>query len=85
MSVVSDSSSRGREFDPSQVPYFRGGILKKSADENKSMINYPACNELTPFYPNCYELTPFQPNCFVLNAFNVCCRYSSVIVTSLLS
>ena len=24
-------------------------ILKKSADENKSKINYPACNELTPF------------------------------------
>ena len=66
-------------------PYFRGGILKKSADENKSMINYLACNELTPFQPNCYELTPFQPNCFVLNAFNVCCRYSSVIQTSLLS
>ena len=27
---------------------------KKSADENKSMINYPACNELTPFQPNCF-------------------------------
>ena len=67
---VSDSSSRGREFDPSPVPYFCGGIYlkKKSADENKSMINYPACNKLTPFQPNCYELTPFQPNCFVLNA-----------------
>ena len=64
---MSDSSSRGH--DPSPVPYFRGGILKKSADENKSMINYPACNELTPFQPNCYELTPFQPKCFVLNAF----------------
>ena len=72
---VSDSSSRSRELDPSPVPYFRGGILKKSADENLSMINYPACN----------KLTPFQPNCFVLNAFNVCCRYSSVIQTSLLS
>ena len=82
---VSDSSSRGREFDLSPVPYFHGGILKKSPDENKSMINYPACNELTPFQPNCYELTPLQPNCFVLNAFNVCCRYSSVIQTSLLS
>ena len=79
---VSDSSSRGHEFDPSPVPYFRGGILKKSADENKSMLNYPACNELSPSKPNCYELTPFQPNCFVLNAFNVCCRYSSVIQTS---
>ena len=73
---------QGHEFDPSPVPYFRGGILKKSADENKSMKNYPACNELPPFKPNCYELTPFQPNCFVLNAFNVCCIYSSVIQTS---
>ena len=32
-------------------------ILKKSANENKSVINYPACN----------ELAPLQPNCFVLN------------------
>ena len=71
---VSDSSSRGREFDPSPVPYFHGGILKKSADENKSMINYPACNELTPFQPNSYELTPFQPNWFVLNASYVWCN-----------
>ena len=49
------------------------------------MINYQACNEFTSFQPNCYALTPFQPNCFVRNAFNVCCRYSSVIQTSLLS
>ena len=53
---MSDSSSRGREFNPSPVAYFRGGILKKSADENKSMINYPACNELVPFQPNCFVL-----------------------------
>ena len=70
---VSDSSSRGRELDPSPVSYFQVGILKKSADENKSMINYPACNEITPFQPNCYELTPFQPNCYELTPFQPNC------------
>ena len=43
--------------------------FRKSQQTNKSMINYPACNELTPFQPNCYELTPchtklFCPKCF---------------------
>ena len=73
---VSDSSSR--EFAssiPARSHTFVEEFWKKSADEIKSMINYLACN----------ELTPFQPNCFVLNAINVCCRYSRVIQTSLLS
>ena len=66
---MSGNSSRGPEFDSSPVLYFRGGILKKSADENKSMINYPACNELNPFQPNCYELTPFSAKLFCPKCF----------------
>ena len=29
--------------------FFLKLILKKSADENKSVIKYPGCNELTPY------------------------------------
>ena len=79
-----------RQFQGSRVrsqpgPIFSWRNFEKVSRRKQKYDKLPSMQRVNPFSAKLIRVNPFSANCFVLNAFNVCCRYSSVIQTSLLS